>query len=303
MNLTRTLSSLLRGGSNLRARTLRTFAQPESTPKTAQTTTQDEAAFASPLPVLQPLSTTETPTTIGDDIDWRREMQQIRHDEQSRSVLEPLGDTDAAAITAAAPTHQPAHNLAAYVRKSATLQQFIHLGVDLHRIERRAGLAEFLLRLDFERDVQPHLRFLSDAGVPADGLGAFLTRNPLIFKEDLDTLHTRINYLQSKAFAAAEIGRIVSADPYWLSFSTQRIDGRLGFFQQHFELSGVQLRQLAVRLPRLITYGLEAVRRSTFVVQEELGFSREETQRLVLAAPKLWMLSEYWRGRNVTAGI
>lgn len=296
MNISRTLRPLFRGVCDLRVRTLRTVGRPEPTLESSQNSSRNDTKNKLPLPKLQPLSTINTHNreapTIGDDIDWPREMQRIRHDEQSRSVLDPVADNEAADFTVAAPPQQPAHNLAAYVRKSATLQQFIHLGVDLHRIERRAGLGEFLLRLDFERDVQPHLRFLSDAGVPAEGLGAFLTRNPLIFKEDLDTLHTRINYLQSKSFAAADIGRIVSADPYWLMFSTQRIDGRLGFFQKHFELSGAQLRQLAVRLPRLITYGLDAVRRSSFVVQEELGFSREETQQLVLAAPKLWMMSE-----------
>lgn len=223
------------------------------------------------------------------DIDWSREMKQIRAEESARSVFAPAADDFD--VTTAAPQTRPAHNLAAYVKRSPTLQQLLHLGVDLHRIERRNGLADFVLRLDFEKDVKPRLRFLADVGVPADALGDFLTRNPLICREDVNALTTRIHYLQSKGFVAADIARIVETNPFWLMFSTQRIDGRLGFFQKQFELSGVEVRQLVVRQAKLITYGLDAVRKSSFVLQEELGFSQAETKRLLLTAPKLWMMS------------
>lgn len=43
--------------------------------------------------------------------------------------------------------HVPSFNLAAYVNNSSTLQQFLSLGVDLHSIERRKGLGDFVLKL------------------------------------------------------------------------------------------------------------------------------------------------------------
>jgi mTERF domain-containing protein len=55
-------------------------------------------------------------------------------------------------------------------------------------------------------------------GVPADELGAFITKNPWIFKEDLDNLQVRVNYLQSKKFSSEMITRVVRKNPYWLSF-------------------------------------------------------------------------------------
>lgn len=61
-------------------------------------------------------------------------------------------------------------------------------------------------------------RFLHDLGVPSDELGAFITKNPWIFKEDLDDLQVRVNYLQSKKFSAEMIARIVRRNPCWLSF-------------------------------------------------------------------------------------
>lgn len=61
-------------------------------------------------------------------------------------------------------------------------------------------------------------RFLHDLGVPSDELGAFITRNPWIFKDDLDDLQVRVNYLQSKKFSAEMIARVVRRNPRWLSF-------------------------------------------------------------------------------------
>lgn len=226
------------------------------------------------------------PTEI--DIDWAREMDLIRSQE-SLSVLEPVANFN---VTTSYPLTRPSHNLAAFVKTNKTLQQFIRLGVDLHKIERKNGLAPFVVKLDFERDVQPHLRFLTDLGLSADALGTFITKNPLFFKENLDDLTTRVHYLQSKLFKADDILRIVEKNPFWLMFSTQRIDGRLGFYQKQFELTGPEVRQLTIRQPKLITYGLDAVRKNTFVIREEFGFDQGETKALLLAAPKMWMMSK-----------
>jgi hypothetical protein len=61
-------------------------------------------------------------------------------------------------------------------------------------------------------------RFLHDLGVPSDELGTFITKNPWIFKEDLDNLQVRVNYLQSKKFSAEMITRVMRKNPYWLLF-------------------------------------------------------------------------------------
>ena len=69
------------------------------------------------------------------------------------------------------------------------------IGVDLSKVERDKKLTEFVLRLNFDRDVKNHIRFLHDNGVDVKDLGPFFTKNILILKEDLDDLQTRINYL------------------------------------------------------------------------------------------------------------
>lgn len=208
----------------------------------------------------------------------------------SRSVLQPPISKDAYTLT---PSLKPTFNLAAYVNNSETLQQLVKLGVDLNSIERRKGLAKFILQLDFEKDMQNHIRFLHDiCGVPTESFGTILTKNPLIFKENLLDLETRVNYLKSKLFQPTDIARIAEVNPFWLMFQTQRIDRRLGYFQKKFQLTGVEVRQLAVKQPRVITYSLESVEQNAFSIQEEFGFSLDETRSLILQTPKVLMLSK-----------
>lgn len=182
---------------------------------------------------------------------------------------------------------KPSFNLAAYVNKSDTLQQLVKLGVDLHRLEKKPDLAQFVLGLDFQHQIQPYLLFLCDRGIVPEELGKYLTKNPAILKEDLDDLQVRISYLQSKKFKANEIQRIVQKNPFWLMFSTPKIDDRLGFFQRQFRLTGSETRQLAVAQPRIITYSIEHIQKAAFTVVEEMGMTKAETKELVLKLPKI----------------
>lgn len=186
----------------------------------------------------------------------------------------------------------PTFNFAAYIDKSETLQKFVELGVDLSKIEKKYGLPQFVLTLDFNRDVKGHLMFLHDLGVPAENLGEMLTKNPLFFKNSLNDLETRLYYLRSKNFELEQVQTIVMKDPFWLNFSTTRVDRRLGWFQKNFELTGSDVRFLATKFPKVITSSLMHVREIVFSVKEEMGFDKDETKVLLLAVPKLFMKSK-----------
>ena len=80
------------------------------------------------------------------------------------------------------------HGLAPFVAASADLRRLLELGVDVSGWDRRPGVAQMVLRLDWQRDMAPRIQFLHDAGVPADKLASFITRNPLIFKERIEDL-------------------------------------------------------------------------------------------------------------------
>ena len=70
-------------------------------------------------------------------------------------------------------------------------------------------------------------------------------------------------------------------------FSTKRIDNRLGYFQKQLELTGDDIRFLATKYPKLITYRLEHIEKALFTLKEEMGFDVEEMRCLVLAKPTL----------------
>lgn len=129
-------------------------------------------------------------------------------------------------------------NLAAYVGESETLTNLVKLGVDLTKMELDAETSSCLVKLDFENDIQPYLAFLHRNGVQDANVGVCITRNPKIFLVALDHLETRVNYLKSKKFSDESIGRILGKFPQLFSLMTKQIDGRLGFLQKQFKLSG-----------------------------------------------------------------
>lgn len=234
---------------------------------------------------------TTLPTTL--TIDWDVEMQHILAEEEQenkRSILAPVDDESK---IYAEPMLRPTFNLAAYVLKSETLQQFLKLGVDLSRWD-KLNVSQSIAKYDFKHHIEPFILLLTkDIGIPIDGLGKILSKNPDIMKENLDDLLVRVNYLALKRFTKDEIVEIITRNPFWLSHSTREIDKRLGFFQKHFGLVGFQVRLLTLNCPKLITHNLEKVQQVSFSILEECGFTKLEMRKLALRVPKVWMMRKF----------
>lgn len=210
-------------------------------------------------------------------------LQIVDSETKYQSVLEECTDD----ISHVATYLKPTFNFAAYINKSHTLQELVKLNVDLSVLEKKPKVVPFILKLEFEKDVKNHVIFLSELGV--ENIGAFITKNPFILKEDLENLNIRINYLKSKNFTSGMITSIIARNPIWLSTSTQDIDSKLGFFQREFQLSGKEVRALAVQQPKLITYSLQHVKLNTFVFKEEMGLRDDEVKSFLLKKPNLFM--------------
>ena len=116
------------------------------------------------------------------------------------------------------PIVTPSFNLASLVNKSELLQKMVKLGVSIHDWERKGNVHSWVMTLDFEKDVQPIIRFLVDQGVSPETLGMFFTKSPMILKTSIEELEIRTNYLQTKKFTSEMISRILSKNPYWLLF-------------------------------------------------------------------------------------
>jgi len=185
---------------------------------------------------------------------------------------------------------RPTMTLAALVNESRTLQNLVDLGVSLHEWEKRGHLG-LAVKLDFDRDVAPVVRFLADLGIPHDLIGNVLTRNALLIEQEIADLKTRVAYLASKKFPVESISSIVIQSAVWLNFSVKIIDSRLGFFQKSFKLSGNEVRRLATSCPELIVWEgtPRQVRRLILAVEGEMGFSKEESKFLLLDCPDIYM--------------
>ncbi|XP_061459504.1 transcription termination factor 3, mitochondrial [Rhineura floridana] len=202
------------------------------------------------------------------------------------SALEEISEDEALQIVAEPPLPFESFTLQDYVDRSETLQKLVLLGVDLSKVEKHSEAGQLLLRLDFEKDIRKIILFLKDVGLEDKQLGAFLTRNPYIFREDVEDLETRVAYLTSKKFCKEAIARMVSGAPYLLLFSVERLDNRLGFFQKELGLNTQKTRDIVTRLPRLLTGSLEPIKENLKVYQLELGFSQNEIQHIVHRIPK-----------------
>jgi len=214
---------------------------------------------------------------------WGHAMDKIIQEENELDEPRP-SENDLASVRAAHPTQ----TLTALVQESSTLKRLVDLGVPLHLWDtnNQLGLA---VKLDFDRDVAPIVRFLADVGIDPDDIGDVLGGNPGLFEEELEDLHTRVNYLTSKLFSRQQIVQLICGSPKWLSFPVALIDARLGFFQKTFGLIGQEVRDMAVGRPSLITWkGTPAkVKKHIFSLDEEMGFSREELKRMIVEHPTL----------------
>ncbi len=113
-------------------------------------------------------------------------------------------------------------------------------------------------------------------------IGYIFTKNAPLLLEDVDHLQTRLGYLRSKKFSGAMVRSVLCDNPYWLTYTVEEIDARLGYFQKTLDLTGDEIRGLAVKLPKLITWGGAPgqVRTNLLVLKDQCGF--KVTKRLSL---------------------
>ncbi|KAF2349733.1 Transcription termination factor mitochondrial/chloroplastic [Trinorchestia longiramus] len=183
-------------------------------------------------------------------------------------------------------------NLATFVNRSPVLQQFVKLGVNVSEYDKDVEKASYVLLLDFETDVKPHLFFLYHLGVPPERWARILTKNPYILKEDLDVLTTRVQYLRSKKFSQNDIATLASY-PNWLSNSIESIDTKLAFIQKMFDLNGDEVRAVATRLPRIVFSDQMTIMDVYHLLSDEYAFTKAQLKRLFLNNPRFFHLCKY----------
>lgn len=188
------------------------------------------------------------------------------------------------------PTLRPfTFDLAYLINESATLKRFVEMGVDVYRWNHPNDKAKYVLTLDFERDCVQHLVFLNDLGIKNKNLAQFLSYNPWIFKETIEDLRVRINYLESRDFNQEEIREILIRAPFLLNLSTKAIDSKLNWFIKKFHLNENHVKEFVIRSPKLLTLPLQNISDTYFKMQSLLDFQHVELQKLFRLYPKLFI--------------
>ncbi|CAF3493025.1 unnamed protein product, partial [Rotaria sp. Silwood2] len=180
-------------------------------------------------------------------------------------------------------------DLAYLINESPTLKRFIEMGVDVYRWNQPNTKAKYILTLNFERDCIPHLVFLNELGIKNKHLSQYLSYNPWIFKEPLDDLRVRINYLESKGFNQDNIRDILIRAPFLLNLSTKMIDTKLNWFIKKFHLNDNDIYEFVIRSPKLLTLPLQDISNTYFNMHSLLGFEHVQLQKIFRQYPKLFI--------------
>lgn len=183
--------------------------------------------------------------------------------------------------------------LSAVAETSHVLQKLVDMGVEVHNFKLDPELCKFFLRADFDRDLKPYLQFLEMNGVSQNDLSTFISRNPYIFQCDLDDLQVRINYLESKKFTKEMIAEIITKNPKWLLYEVKFVDNRLGFIQKSLDLSGDEVRQLAVKFPRILRVKKNVLQLNLFTIKEELLLEKPDIKKVVLNEPNILRIGKW----------
>ncbi|VDL85347.1 unnamed protein product [Schistocephalus solidus] len=81
------------------------------------------------------------------------------------------------------PSLQESHNLACLVPNNSCLQKLVQLGADLSKMENIPGVANMLVKADFDKMIAPKLWILSDRGFELSQIARLISVFPKIFKD------------------------------------------------------------------------------------------------------------------------
>lgn len=163
------------------------------------------------------------------------------------------------------------------------------MGVDVYRWNQPNAKAKYILTLNFERDCMQHLVFLNELGIKNKNLAQFLSYNPWIFKETIDDLRVRVNYLESKGFNQENLQDILIRAPFLLNLSTKMLDTKLNWFTKKFQLKNNETHDFVIRAPKLLTLPLQDISKTYFNMNTQLGFEHTQLSKLFNQYPKLFI--------------
>ncbi|VDD75060.1 unnamed protein product [Mesocestoides corti] len=191
-------------------------------------------------------------------------------------------------------------NLAALVAHNDCLKKLVRLGVDLSRIESEPGVANLLVKTDFNVSVAPKLWLFADFGFELPLVARIFTRVPkTIIKVSTEEISSRLKYFTDRGFGAKDVIHMVSDQPQILALTSVEVDRRLGTLMNTFHLNADQVRHIAKEAPKCIVQETKSTKDVFVVLTKMMGFPVATARQMVNDFPPIVMSSNRVLSTNV----
>nr|CDS27762.1 zinc transporter 9 [Hymenolepis microstoma] len=190
------------------------------------------------------------------------------------------------------PSLPVANNLAALVSHNDCLQKLVSLGADLSKMESQPGVANLLVKTDFETAISPKLWLLTDFGFKLPQISRVMTCIPkTVVKSSTEELASKLKYFTDRRFTSDVVVRMISDQPTILEMSSCEVDKVLASIQTTFSLKADQVRHIAGGAPKCVVQPIKTTKDVFVVLTKMLGFPVAQTREMLIDFPRNRVLS------------
>ncbi|KAL5107682.1 Transcription termination factor 3 mitochondrial [Taenia crassiceps] len=183
-------------------------------------------------------------------------------------------------------------NLAALVPHNECLRKLVELGADLSRMELEPGVANLLVKTDFNVTIAPKLWHLSSFGFELPQLSRIMTRVPKsIIKLPVEEVESRLKYFTDRGFSSGDVIRMVTDQPTILALTSCEVDRQLGTLMNVFVFKAHEIRHVASEAPKCIVQPAKSTKDIFVVLTKMMGFSVASARQMVIAFPRIILSS------------
>ncbi|KAM7542518.1 hypothetical protein Aperf_G00000011552 [Anoplocephala perfoliata] len=190
------------------------------------------------------------------------------------------------------PSLPEAGNLAALVPLNDCLRKLVNLGVDLSKIESQPGVANLLVKTDFETSISPKLWLLTDFGFDLSQVARVFTYIPkTIVKSSAEEIASRLKYFTDREFDTGVTVGMISDQPSILAMASCEVDKTLAILMRTFDLRADQVRHVAGGAPKCIVQPIKSTKDVFVALTKMLGFSIAITREMLMDFPRIILSS------------
>ncbi|KAM3186315.1 hypothetical protein ACTXT7_004541 [Hymenolepis weldensis] len=159
------------------------------------------------------------------------------------------------------PSLPEANNLAALVSHNDCLQKLVSLGADLSKMESQPGVANLLIKTDFETAISPKLWLLTDFGFELPQIARVMTCIPKsLVKSSVEELASKLKYFADRQFSSDVVVHMLSDQPTIFAMTSCEVDRKLASLMTTFSLKADQVRHIAGGAPKCIVQPISSTK-------------------------------------------